>query len=67
MRKIYLFKYGICFEKDSGGINAHLDDLFGMGISKSIKHHTFLSIKRFWSQLFQGIKFTFTNKDVLNV
>ena len=30
MRKIYLFKYGISFEKDSGSINDHIDDLFGM-------------------------------------
>ena len=67
MRKIYLFKYGICFEKDSGGINAYFDDLFGIGIHKSIKYHTLLSMKRFWSQFFRGIKFLFTNKDVLNV
>ena len=67
MRKIYLFKYGICFKKDSGGINAHFDDLFGMGIHKSIKYHVFLSMKRFWLQFFQGIKFIITNKDILNV
>ena len=67
MRKIYLFKYGICFEKDSGGINVHFNDLFGIGVHKSIKYHILLSIKRFWLQLFQGIKFILTNKDIFNV
>ena len=64
MRKIYLFKYGICFEKDSGGINAHFDDLFGMGIHKSIKCHILLSMKRFWLQFFQGTKFIFTKRRI---
>lgn len=65
MRKIYLFKYGICFEKDSGGINAHFNDLFGIGIHKSIKHHIFLSMKRFWQEVFTGIRFICSNKDIL--
>jgi len=57
MRKITFSKYGVHFETNAGAINAHWRDLFGIGLCKSIPYHTLKSVRRFWEQVFRGIKF----------
>ena len=60
MRKITLSKYGIHFQANAGAINAHWEDLFGIGLVSSIPFHTLKSMGRFWGQVFLGIKFLVT-------
>jgi len=62
MRRITFSRCGLHFETNGGAVNAHWRDLFGIGLSKTIKHHFFLSIKRFWVSVANGIRFLITGK-----
>ena len=57
MRRIVLSKVGIHFETEKGAINSHWNDLFGMGLCKSIPNRVLRSMCRFWSQFFSGLKY----------
>ena len=62
MRRITVSKYGIHFETNVGQINAHWNDLLGVGLLKFIPKHTLKSMKRFWGQVVVGIVFLIRGK-----
>jgi len=62
MRRITFSKYGIHFETNTGQINAHWRDLFGIGLADDIPNHILKSMQRFWGQVVVGILFLFKGK-----
>ena len=62
MRRIILSKIGIHFETEQVIINAHWNDLFGTGLSKSIPNRVLKSMSRFWSQIFNGLRNIITKR-----
>jgi hypothetical protein len=62
MRRIYISNLGIHFETDRGQVNAHWRDFLGIGIDKSFKGHTLLSISRFWKSVYDGVRFLITGR-----
>lgn len=62
MGKIELSKQGIHFETDTGVINAHWVDLFGIGISSKVKWAILKSMARFWRSIGLGMAFLMKGK-----
>ena len=66
MRRITLSKVGIHFETDEGAINAHWDDLFGVGLYREIPNRVLRSMGRFWSQVYSGLIYVATNRSLMD-
>ncbi len=57
-RKITISTQGIHFIVNGvGQINAHWDDLVGLGLDKSISYRVIRSMIRFWGQFGAGVGF----------
>ena len=57
MRRITLSKVGIHFETESGAVNAHWNDLFGLGLCRTIPNRVLRSMGRFWTQVYYGLRY----------
>ena len=65
MRKITTSNIGIHFETEQGQLNAHWNDLFGMGLCREIPNRVLRSMGRFWSQFFYGVRYIITKRGLL--